>query len=180
MLLVVPAALGLGFVVLLLVTSNFYVLPSAGMEPTLHCPRPEPGCESKEADRVVVWKLLYHLRDPHRGDIVAFHPPALARERCGSEGIRIKRIVARGGETWEERNGHVYIDGHRLSEAYVSGALDSGRSYPPRRIPSGSFFLMGDNRADSCDSREWGTVTRSAIIGPVVTTYWPLHRLSTR
>lgn len=181
MLLASPVGLALVFVVLVLATSELYRIPGSGMEPTLHCPQPTLGCEGKQADRVLVWKLLLNVRDPQRGDIVAFRAPPLARERCGSEGVRIKRIVALGGETWEERNGDIYIDGEKLSEPYAKArVLDTRASYPPRRIPPGTYFLMGDNRADSCDSREWGVLRRSAIIGPVVMTYWPLGRLSIR
>jgi signal peptidase I len=178
MLLLALVGVLLAFVVVVLATSTLYRIPSSGMELTLHCPRPEPGCEAKRADRVLVWRLLYDLRDPRWGDVVAFRAPPLAREKCGSEGVRIKRIVAVGGETWEERNGDVYIDGRRLSEPYVSPRLhDRGALYARRQIPSDNYFVMGDNRADSCDSREWGTLRRAAII---VMTYWPLGRLSIR
>lgn len=180
--LLVASAVGLVliFVVLVLATSELYRIPASGMEPTLHCRQPVLGCEAERADRVLVWKLLYKVREPRRGDIVAFRPPPLARERCGSEGVRIKRIVALGGETWEERDGYVLIDGKKLSEPYAARTVDTRASYPPRRIPSGTYFLMGDNRGESCDSREWGAVTRASIIGPVVMTYWPPSRLSVR
>jgi hypothetical protein len=80
----------------------------------------------------------------------------------------------------ETRNGYVYIDGRQLSEPYITANVRDRRTYPPRRIPQGTYFLMGDNRKTSCDSREWGPAKSAALIGPVIVTYWPVRRLSVR
>jgi signal peptidase I len=79
-----------------------------------------------------------------------------------------KRVVALPGETWQERNGFVYIDGKRLDEPYVLDTRRDVETHPPLKIPLGRYFFMGDNRASSCDSRRWGTVPASNIIGKVV------------
>ena len=102
----------------------------------------------------------------HRGDVVAFLAPPLI-ERCGGEAdsVHILRIVGLPGETWQERNGLVYVNGKRLIEPYVKpDRRDTAVSYPARKIPRGRYFLMGDNRVQSCDSREWGSVPSWRIV----------------
>jgi signal peptidase I len=156
---------------------NPYRIPSASMEPALHCARPAPGCEASFSDRVLANRFVYHFRSPRRGDIVVFDAPAAARTECGAAGTYVKRLIGLPGERWEERNGYVYIDGKRLDEPYVHAARRDVKSYPPQKIPAGQYFFMGDNRAQSCDSRAWGTVTRKAIIGDVFAIYWPPQRI---
>ena len=84
--------------------------------------------------------------------------------------------------TWEEKDGYVYINGKRLDEPYVEAERrkQDGRTLPLKKIPRDQFFMMGDNRGSSCDSREWGTVPRANLIGKVFATYWPPSRLSLR
>jgi signal peptidase I len=173
----VLVGLGVVFVVFVLVTSKEYRIPSSGMEPTLHCAQPGLGCDAKRSDRILVWKALYWLGGPSRGDIVAFHAPALAEQRCGPGEILVKRVVGVPGETFEERNGFVYLGGKKLDEPYVKQDRRDTRTIPPEEIARGRYFLMGDNRDQSCDSREWGPVTRKAIIGRVALRYWPIRRL---
>ena len=79
-----------------------------------------------------------------------------------------------------ERDGSVYVDGKRLDEPYVQTSRRDHETQSWPRIPKGEYFMMGDNRADSCDSRQWGPVPRANLIGPVLMTYWPLNRLSWR
>jgi signal peptidase I len=74
----------------------------------------------------------------------------------------------------------VYIDGRRLDEPYVRSKERDVQTHPVVRIPEGRYFMMGDNRSGSCDSRAWGTVARNDIIGKVVATYWPPDRVSIR
>jgi signal peptidase I len=158
-----------------------YRIVASSMEPTLHCARPGSGCRAGHSDRVLVSRTMFDLRSPHRGDVVAFHTPPAAGERCGSGGVYVKRIIALGGETWKEQSGFVYIDDKKLDEPYVKPSeRDTATSYPARVIPKGEYFVLGDNRSQSCDSREWGPLKRSAIIGPVVATYWPPGRISIR
>ena len=166
---------------------NPYKIPSPSMEPTLHCGRPEPGCEGGRSDRVLANRFIYHFRDPHRGEIVVFHAPRAATLAC-TGGIFVKRIIGLPGEVWEERDGFTYINGKRLSEPYVRPnrrdmETKTLADIPPRgtihRIPKDMYLMEGDNRAHSCDSRVWGLVPRSSIIGKVLFTYWPLGRLGT-
>jgi signal peptidase I len=164
---------------------NPYRIPSPSMEPTLHCARPEPGCEGGSSDRVLANRFIYHFRDPHRREIVVFHAPKAAAVACIG-GIFVKRVIGLPGEVWSERAGYTYINGRRLSEPYVqSNRRDTDtktmRDIPPvgtlTRIPKDMYLVEGDNRAHSCDSRVWGLVPRSAIIGKVFFTYWPLGRI---
>ncbi len=158
---------------------NPYRIPSSSMEPTLHCARPGPGCEAHFSDRVLANRFIYHFRSPHRGDIVVFKTPPLAKIRCGAGGTFVKRLIALPGETWQEKSGFVYINGKKLIEPYIKpDRRDIGTSYPPRKIPPGMYFMMGDNRSQSCDSREWGPVPRKNLIGPVFMIYWPPNRIS--
>jgi len=150
------------------------------MEPTLHCARPGSGCEARFSDRVLANRFIYHFRRPERGDIIVFKTPPAAKEKCGAGGTFVKRLIALPGETWEERNGFVYINGRRLIEPYIKPGRRDAQTYPPRRIPEGRYFFMGDNRAQSCDSREWGAVPRKNIIGEVFFVYWPPNRIGFR
>jgi signal peptidase I len=157
--------------------ANPYRVPSSSMEPTLHCARPADGCQSGHSDRVIANRFIYRFRDPRRGEIVVFDAPARTRSVCDEGGTFVKRIVGLPGEVVSERHGFVYIDGRRLSEPYVEPALRDHRTGSWPRIPPDHYFMMGDNRSRSCDSRSWGTVTRSSLIGPVFLTYWPLGRV---
>jgi signal peptidase I len=160
---------------------NPYRIPSSSMEPTLHCARPGSGCEARFSDRVLANRFIYHFRKPHRGDIIVFETPPLAKQKCGAGGTFVKRLIALPGETWEEKNGMVFIDGKKLIEPYIKpDRRDTGTSYPARKIPDGMYFMMGDNRTQSCDSREWGSVPRKNLIGEVFAVYWPPNRIGFR
>ena len=159
---------------------NPYRIPSSSMETTLHCARPADGCEARFSDRVLACRICYRFSDPRRGDIVVFHTPPLAAARCGTGGVYVKRLIGLPGELWEERGGYVFIDGKRLDEPYIHADRRDARTIAPTRIPHGRYFMMGDNRISSCDSRRWGTVPRTSLIGNVVATYWPPLRISIR
>jgi len=159
-----------------------YRIPTESMEPTLHCARPSVGCEARFSDRVIACKLCYRLGDPKRGQIVVFDAPRQAALRCGAAGTYVKRLIGLPGETvHEDGGGHIWIDGRQLDEPYVTAAARA-QDTPNRdrtwHVPKGSYFMMGDNRGSSCDSRVWGAVPRSSLVGPVVLDYWPPTRLN--
>jgi signal peptidase I len=155
-----------------------YRIPSASMEPALHCARPAADCRARFSDRVIVNRLAYRFRDPHRGEIVVFDVPVRAAEACGRVGVYVKRIIGLPGETVSMKNGVVAIDGRRLDESgYILSAAQRGTQSGVWRVPRGSYFLLGDNRTESCDSRAWGTVERASLIGPVILRYWPPERI---
>jgi signal peptidase I len=166
---------------------NPYKIPSSSMEPTLHCARPELGCEAGSSDRILANRFIYRFRDPKRFEIAVFHPPPRANLECpGGGGVYVKRIVGVPGDRWEEKNGYVYVDGKRLDEPYVQAARRDRRSVDLNQllpgatvIPKDDYIMMGDNRSQSCDSRDWGFVPRKNIVGEVFLTYWPPGRLAT-
>jgi signal peptidase I len=153
---------------------NPYRIPSASMEPTLHCARPTSGCLADGSDRVLANRFIYHFRRPHRGEIVVFDAPPQA---CGTGGTFAKRLIGLPGDRLRERDGRWWVNGKLLDDSYVeAGRRDHGSAF--FEVPRGGYFFMGDNRSSSCDSRTWGPVPRSSLIGPVIATYWPLGRIS--
>src|SRR5438105_7462733 len=149
-----------------------YRVPSASMEPTLHCARPARDCRARYSDRVIALRIVYRFRDPRRGEIAVFHAPAAAKS-CGTTGIFIKRVMGLPGETVSERDGVVYVDGKRLADQYVPEAWRDHRTGNWAKLGADQYFVMGDNRASSCDSRDWGPVARNRFVGPAEVTYWP-------
>lgn len=156
-----------------------YRIPSSSMEPTLHCARPAEGCRSGSSDRILANRFIYRFRAPQRGEIVVFNTPPRTREACAEGGTFVKRIVGLPGETVTEQSGVISVNGRRLIEPYVLQSQRDSRSGTWPQIPAGHYFMLGDNRSNSCDSRDWGTVPRSNLIGPVFLTYWPPDRLHT-
>jgi signal peptidase I len=157
------------------------------MEPTLDV-----------GQRVLVNRFLYHLTDPGIGDIVVFHPPTGAdsgtqcgvqhgpREACPrptkaeSSQNFIKRIVAGPGDTLSVRDGHPVVNGEvKDEESYTRPCGTATICNLPEeiKIPAGYYFMMGDNRGESDDSRFWGPVPRDWIIGKAFATYWPPDRV---
>jgi signal peptidase I len=163
---------------------NPYRIPSSSMEPTLHCARPAPGCEARFSDRVLANRFIYHFHDPHRGDVIVFKTPPAAKAKCGAGGTFVKRIIGLPGERVGIRlkrgAAYVYIDGKRLDEPYIQNDRRDIGPEETFRVPLGHYFVMGDNRSQSCDSRVWGSVPRDNIIGKVFMTYWPPLRISFR
>lgn len=153
-----------------------YRIPSASMEPTLHCARPAEGCQAATSDRVIADRLAYRFHGPRRGDIVVFTAPSEAARRCQSGGTFVKRVVGLPGERLSAHGGRVFVNGRRIDEAaYLQRGVFT--ALLPTTVPQGTYFVMGDNRGDSCDSRAWGTVPRRNVIGRVDLTYWPPLRL---
>ncbi len=163
---------------------NPYRIPSSSMEPTLHCATPAPGCEARFSDRVLANRFVYHFRSPERGDIVVFETPRAAKTRCGAGGTFVKRIIGLPGETVQIRlrqgAAYVFIDDRRLEEPYIQKNRRDIGPAESFKVPQGHYFVMGDNRAQSCDSRVWGSVPRENLIGKVFMTYWPPQRISFR
>jgi len=170
---VLTLALAIGFVLVFEAeVAKPFRVPSSSMEPTLHCAKPGPWCEASFSDRVIANRLAYRFGSPHRGQIVVFEAP---EDACGIGGTFVKRLIGMPGDTVTERTGVVFVNGRRLSEPYVKASLrdsDSGTW----KVPAGHYFFMGDDRAHSCDSRSWGSVPRSSLVGPVIFTYWPPTR----
>ncbi len=159
---------------------NPYRIPSSSMEPTLHCAQPEPGCEAGTSDRVLANRFVYHFRDPKRGDIVVFETPERAQEVCPGPGnVFVKRLIGLPGDTVEIRGDSLYVNGKPYPEPYVNGGA-VGNEFGPVKVSQGKYFMMGDNRLDSCDSRKWGAVPRDNLIGPVFAVYWPVPRVGFR
>jgi signal peptidase I len=150
-----------------------YRIPSDSMLNTL-----------KPLDRVLVNRLIYRFRKPRRGDIIVFNSKAVGK-------TLIKRIVGLPGEEISLADGHVYINGRIVHERYVrvvqgvatpTDPFNDGQPWSlaePYRIPAGHYFVMGDNRLQSDDSRDWGTVARSEIVGEAFFRYWPVGRIGT-
>jgi signal peptidase I len=163
---------------------NPYRIPSSSMEPTLHCARPATGCEARFSDRVLANRFIYHFHSPRRGDIVVFNVPAEAKVKCGAGGTFVKRIIGLPGDTVQDRvingAGYIYVNGQKLDEPYIQPSRRDNGPQKTWRVPQGDYFMMGDNRASSCDSRSWGFLPRKDIIGKVFMTYWPPNRISFR
>jgi signal peptidase I len=181
----VVGALAIAIVTLIAVvatgTMKLYAIPTSAMEPTLHCPRPFPGCESDAKDRVAA---LTRFVSYGRGDIVVFRASEAVQSACGVAGTFVKRLIGLPGETVEIRQvegaSHVFVDGERLEEPYIA---DDRRDFPPEeelRVPEDSFYVLGDYRAQSCDSRVYGPIEKSDVRGKLVATYWPLDRITFR
>jgi signal peptidase I len=157
------------------VVQTFYI-PSGSMEPTLQI-----------GDRILVNKLSYDVHGVDRGDIVVFsRPPA---ENCGGPEVNdlVKRVIGLPGDVLSLSDRYVYVDGKRLDETWLP-ASEQGETFPGPgsnsfnlthryHVPANDYFVMGDNRTDSCDSRYWGPITKSLIVGKVEVRVWPISSL---
>ena len=166
-----------------------YRIPSSSMERGVNCAKPGDGCLGTADDRVLALRLEYLFESPQRGQIVVFTAPASASQCASGDGgaTFVKRIVGLPGDTvHEDEHGYIWIRERdamtwtRLSELYVAAAYRQadvehlGKTW---HVPEGGYFMLGDNRGMSCDSRTWGSVPRGNLIGPVVFRYWPLDRI---
>jgi signal peptidase I len=180
---IVAVAVALAFVIQAVLVKPFRI-PSESMEPVLDV-----------GQRVLVDRVSRHFGSPERGEIVVFWPPIGAEQspECGapnhapgtvcprptpqrSEDHFIKRIVAAPGDRIKVLNGDVYLNGARQREPFARAC--ACQDYPREvTIPPGHFFMMGDNRGQSADSRVWGPVPEDWIVGGAFFTYWPLNRI---
>jgi len=174
-----------------------YKIPSGSMEPTLEI-----------GQRVLVNRIGMRIDGPYVGEIAVFHPPKGADQeesheapKCGLSSRPaayggaacdatypaeasvnfIKRIVAGPGDVISIREGHVYRNGKREQDSYINpcGGVPECNFPTPIRIPPGHWFMMGDNRGESDDSRFWGPIPTGWIIGGAFATYWPPDRIGT-
>lgn len=143
-------------------------VPTGSMVPTLNV-----------YDRILVQRAFFSWHDVREGDIVVFTHPS--REECGPDpgGDLVKRVIALPGQTIYSSGDRIYVNGHLLAEPYLPAPDPLGppiaSSSHPYRVPAGDFYVLGDNRADSCDSRFWGPVQGSTIIGKAVLIIWHDH-----
>jgi signal peptidase I len=128
-----------------------------------------PGLEDQE--RIFINKFVYHWGPVERGDIVVFHPPQFPSLSY------IKRVIAVGGDRVKIFEGHVFVNGKELTEPYVPLEYEDFRSYPEIVVPAHHYFLLGDHRTSSSDSRDFGAVDQSYIYGKAVFVYWPMDKL---
>jgi len=128
-----------------------------------------PSLEDQE--RIFVNKFVYRLEPIERGDIVVFRYP---RDLSKSY---IKRVIGMAGDRIRIDGGHVYVNDEALDEDYVPPAYTDSRSYPEITVPERSYFVLGDHRSMSSDSREFGPVDQTLIYGKAVFGYWPMDKL---
>jgi signal peptidase I len=186
---IIAVALGLALGIQAFIVKP-YEIPSGSMLPTLHL-----------GQRILVDRIGMHFSDPKVGDVYVFHPPAsetCADDRQGQNGdgqdaaqacdvqqrqestqTYVKRVVGLPGDHLSIRDGHVYRDGKREKDGYTIPCDGSGECNFPGTItvPRGDYYMMGDNRPDSLDSRFWGPVPRAWLIGEAFLTYWPPDRI---
>ncbi len=152
-----------------------FSIPSGSMEPTLQV-----------GDRIIVNKLSYRIHSVHRGDVVVFARPALEDQEYAD---LVKRVIGLPGETISSKGCKIYINGKPLAEPWLpSGPSSCSTALPddehpqfnlpgPVTIPAGHYYVMGDNRTDSEDSRFFGPIPESLIVGRAVAVVWPLSHL---
>jgi signal peptidase I len=144
----------------LIVTFGFQVARVDGlsMAPTL-----------EDHDRLIVDKLVYELGDPRPGDIVMLYYPV------NPEKMFVKRVIAKEGDRVRIVDGQVYVNDLQLHDDYVPDEFRSHDDYGPETIQAGFYFVMGDHRNNSSDSRHWGQVPKKYIVGKVKIRWWPLQ-----
>jgi signal peptidase I len=163
---IVLVAVVLAGLVRTFVFQTFYI-PSSSMVPTLGV-----------YDRILVQKAFFNWRDVREGDIVVFSHPPLDDCPGPQNGDLVKRVIALPGQTIYSSGNNIYVNGHLLSEPYLprydplGPPIPDATSQHPYRVPPGDFYVLGDNRAISCDSRYWGPITGSSIVGKAILVWW--------
>ncbi len=165
-LILIAIALVLAFFIRTFIAEPRYI-PSNSMLPTLHT-----------GDRLVVEKVSYRFNSPKFGDIVVFQPPPeLQRRGYSQDQAFIKRIIGTPGDTLKINDGKVYLNGNLLQEDYIKEPPLQG--FPLVKVPQNQYFMMGDNRNDSNDSRYWGFLPKQNMIGKASFRFWPPERIGT-
>jgi signal peptidase I len=143
----------------LIVTFGFQVARVEGMSmaPTL-----------EDQDRLIVNKLAYRIGEPHHGDIVMLYYPIDPNKSF------VKRVIAEEGDTVRIVDGHVFVNEAPLNDVYVPDEYRDHNDWGPQVVPEGYYFVMGDHRNNSSDSRHWGWVPKKYIIGKVQIRWWPI------
>jgi signal peptidase I len=132
-----------------------FTIHQVSMEPTII-----------EGERVLVNRVIFHFREPRRGDVVVFHSPVQDEDL-------VKRVVAVAGDTVEVRDGVLYVNGMAQPEPNPKASAIQGM-FQATLVPTDDVFVMGDNRNNSLDSRVFGPVSKSAIVGKAFVIYWPI------
>lgn len=156
----------------------------------INCHIPSQSMESTimTGDKVIGNRLAYVFGEPKRGDIVVFYAPQAALDQTHygekyGDVLYIKRLVGLPGDTIEVKNNRIYINGSKtpLEEPYINepGIVATPlANFGPYTIPEGEYFMMGDNRNHSSDSRAWGTVRKKDILAKAGFAYWPLNHIT--
>ncbi|HEY8530845.1 MAG TPA: signal peptidase I [Limnochorda sp.] len=157
------AAIGALILALLIMTfvGRAFTVEGPSMLPTLH-----------SGERVVVERVTYLFREPHRGEVIVFRYPLNPREYF------VKRVVGLPGDRVAIKDGYLWVNGQRVEEDYINArAL---RNFPEVEVPEGHYFVMGDNRNNSEDSRDprVGFIPRELVVGRAIWRYWPVERIT--
>jgi len=160
--------IGIAVVVSLLIRTyvfQTFFIPSGSMEPTLQI-----------GDRILVSKLSVELGTVHRGDILVFKAPPAVVTQCGDNvADLVKRVIGLPGDHLTSKGNTIYVNGTALTQTWAHNE-PIGRPIGKVTVPQNEYFMMGDNQPASCDSRYWGDVPRSSIIGKAFLRIWPLGR----
>jgi signal peptidase I len=144
-----------------------FFIPSASMEPTLHI-----------GDRIIVNKLSVELGTVHVGDILVFKAPKAVATDCGDTvADLVKRVIGVPGDTLYSKGNTIYVNNEPLKQPWTHVADIGVKTIKPTYVTKNHYFMMGDNEPNSCDSRYWGLIPRSAVIGKAFVRIWPLSRL---
>lgn len=156
---VLGAAVVVAVILRTFVFQAFYI-PSESMETTLF-----------QGDRILVNKVSYRLHDINRGDVVVFRRPD---DQPGDIRDLIKRVIGLPGDTVEGRNSQILVNGQLLVEPYLGD--DQFADFGPLTVAEGEYFMMGDNRDQSLDSRRFGTIAEDRVVGRAFVLFWPVDR----
>lgn len=138
-----------------------------------YVPTPSMVPELDVGDRILVQKLFFSPDQLRAGDIIVFRsPPAVARECETDEADLVKRVVALPGQTIWSVGNTIYVNDKKLAQPWLPKGDNLGTAIPRQTLPKDQFYVLGDNRSVSCDSRLWGTVPAKNIIGRVILVWW--------